>query len=106
MASQRVMKHMTGERERKRAEGMLRVCGELIDLDISILSLKILKHVSTHSHIHTCNVLAIQNDVMYIYMYMAHENVNTQGITPSMLTEPIPGRVECPFCQGRSTILS
>ena len=45
MASQRVMKHMAAERERKRAEGMLRVCGDLIDLDISILSLKILKHV-------------------------------------------------------------
>ena len=46
MASQRVMKYMAGERERRRAEGMLQVCGDLIDLDISLLSLKIVKHVS------------------------------------------------------------
>ena len=47
VASQRVMKYMAGERERRRAEGMLKVCGDLIDLDISILSLKIGKHVRT-----------------------------------------------------------
>ena len=47
VASQRVMKCMAGERERRRAEGMLKVCGDLIDLDISILSLKIVKHVRT-----------------------------------------------------------
>ena len=42
------MKHTAGERERKRAEGMLRICGDLIDLDTSILTIKIHKHVSDH----------------------------------------------------------
>ena len=46
MAASRVLKHMLAERERVRAERMLEVCGALIDLDTSILSLKIIKHVS------------------------------------------------------------
>ena len=45
VASQRVMKNAVAEKERRRAEGMLRVCGDLIDLDSSILLLKIHKHV-------------------------------------------------------------
>jgi cGMP-dependent 3',5'-cyclic phosphodiesterase len=47
VASQRVVKHAAAEKERRRAEGMLRVCGDLIDLDISILSLKIHKHLKS-----------------------------------------------------------
>ena len=47
---------MAAERERRRAEGMLRVCGDLIDLDISVLSLKILKHVS-FTHKPVCNMV-------------------------------------------------
>ena len=43
---------MGGEKERRRAEGMLRVCGDLIDLDISLLSLKIIKHVRLHINAH------------------------------------------------------
>ena len=46
VAASRVLKHMLAERERVRAERMLEVCGALIDLDTSILSLKIIKHVS------------------------------------------------------------
>ena len=46
VAASRVLKHMLAERERVRAECMLEVCGALIDLDTSILSLKIVKHVS------------------------------------------------------------
>ena len=46
VAASRVIKHMAAERERNRAESMLEVCGALIDLDTSILSLKIVKHVS------------------------------------------------------------
>ena len=46
VAASRVLKHMVAERERNRAESMLEVCGALIDLDTSILSLKIVKHVS------------------------------------------------------------
>ena len=49
VAASRVLKHMLAERERVRAEGMLEVCGALIDLDTSILSLKIIKHVSNLS---------------------------------------------------------
>ena len=45
VASLRVIKHMSAEKERRRAEEMLKVCGDLIDLDISILSIKINKHV-------------------------------------------------------------
>jgi cGMP-dependent 3',5'-cyclic phosphodiesterase len=59
VASQRVMKHMIGERKRKRAEGMLRVCGELIDLDISILSLKILKHLKAILDAKACMLLIV-----------------------------------------------
>lgn len=46
VAASRVLKHMVAERERNRAKSMLEVCGALIDLDTSILSLKIVKHVS------------------------------------------------------------
>jgi hypothetical protein len=47
VASQRVMKNAVAEKERRRAEGMLRVCGDLIDLDSSILLLKIHKHLKS-----------------------------------------------------------
>ena len=46
VAASRVLKHMVAEKERNRAESMLEVCGALIDLDTSILSLKIVKYVS------------------------------------------------------------
>ncbi len=50
VAASRVLKHMKTERERGRAESMLRVCGDLSDLDTATLTVKILKHVSTHVH--------------------------------------------------------
>lgn len=46
VAASRVLKHVAAERERTRAESMLHVCGDLIDLDTVTLSVKILKHVS------------------------------------------------------------
>lgn len=57
------MIYIGSEKERKRAEGMLQVCGDLIDLDTSILSLKILKHVSVFSLYRTL--------WMCLYMYNA-----------------------------------
>ena len=46
VAAVRVQKHMATERERRRAESMLRVCSDLIDMDTTSLAIKILKHVS------------------------------------------------------------
>ena len=45
VAASRVLKHVAAERERTRAESMLHVCGDLVDLDTVTLSVKILKHV-------------------------------------------------------------
>lgn len=45
VAASRVLRHMTIERDRARAEGMLTVCSDLIELDTACLSIKILKHV-------------------------------------------------------------
>lgn len=50
---------MAAERERRRAEGMLRVCGDLIDLDISVLSLKILKHLKSILDAKACMLLIV-----------------------------------------------
>ena len=50
VAASRVLKHVAAERERSRAEGMLHVCGDLIDLDTACLTVKILKHVSGCVH--------------------------------------------------------
>lgn len=46
VSAMHVLKHITTEREQVRAESMLQVCRDLIDLDITTLSIKILKHVS------------------------------------------------------------
>lgn len=46
VAAARVLKQMTLERDRARSVEMLKVCSELIDLDTTSLSVKILKHVS------------------------------------------------------------
>ena len=46
VAASRVLKHMMAERDRMRAESMLQVCGDLIDLDSTSLAIRILKHVS------------------------------------------------------------
>jgi hypothetical protein len=46
VAAERVLKQMSVENERIRSMGMLNVCSELIDLDVTSLSIKILKHVS------------------------------------------------------------
>ena len=45
VAAARVLNCVTVERNRMRAEGMLDVCSDLIDLDTTSLSIKILKHV-------------------------------------------------------------
>ena len=46
VAASRVLNSIITERNRERAEDMLDVCSDLIDLDITSLSIKILKHVS------------------------------------------------------------
>lgn len=45
VAAARVLKQMLIERDRSRSVRMLNVCSELIDLDTTSLSIKILKHV-------------------------------------------------------------
>ncbi len=51
VAAIRVLKHMSIERDRRRAESMLRVCSDLIDMDTTSLAIKILKHVSLPSYL-------------------------------------------------------
>ncbi len=46
VAASRVLKNTAAEKGKKRAESMLHVCGDLIDLDTACLTIKILKHVS------------------------------------------------------------
>jgi len=46
VAASRVLQHTAAEKSKSRAEGMLHVCGDLIDLDTACLTVKILKHVS------------------------------------------------------------
>ncbi len=46
VAASRVLKHTAAEKGKRRAESMLDVCGDLIDLDTACLTIKILKHVS------------------------------------------------------------
>ena len=48
VAAARVIKEVVTETDRSRTVGMLNVCSELIDLDITSLSIKILKHVRVH----------------------------------------------------------
>ncbi len=49
VAASRVLKNTAAEKGKKRAESMLHVCGDLIDLDTACLTIKILKHVSRRS---------------------------------------------------------
>ena len=46
VAASRVLKHTAAEKGKSRAESMLHVCGDLIDLDTACLTVKILRHVS------------------------------------------------------------
>ena len=46
VAASRVLKHMTADWQQSRAENMLHLCSDLIDLDITNLAIKILKNVS------------------------------------------------------------
>ena len=46
VAASRVLKHTAAEKGKTRAESMLHVCGDLIDLDTASLTVKILRHVS------------------------------------------------------------
>lgn len=45
VAAVRVLKQIKADKEKVRAESMLQVCSDLIDLDATCLALKILKHV-------------------------------------------------------------
>ncbi len=64
---------MVAERERSRAESMLRVCGNLIDLDTATLTVKILKHVSTHVLAGSPSPLPPrQLTSAYMYVYSTH----------------------------------
>lgn len=61
VAASRVLKHVAAEKERSRAEDMLRVCGELIDLDIASLSVKILKHLKSILDAEMCLLFLIDD---------------------------------------------
>jgi len=74
VAASRVLKHMVAERDRIRAEDMLRVCGDLIDLDTASLTIKILKHLKFIMEAEMCLLFIIDDATSELVCQVFDEN--------------------------------
>jgi len=65
---------MVAERDRIRAEDMLRVCGDLIDLDTASLTIKILKHLKFIMEAEMCLLFIIDDATSELVCQVFDEN--------------------------------
>eukprot|EP00731_Ephydatia_muelleri_P031041 Em0022g555a len=97
VAAARVLAHETSEKERATVENMLEVCGDLIDLDIVSLSIKILKHIMSIVNPSVCTLFVHEDSTQELVAY-AYNGVALDTEMRKPVVESIYG--EC-FTMGQ-----
>ncbi|XP_064404655.1 cGMP-dependent 3',5'-cyclic phosphodiesterase-like isoform X2 [Halichondria panicea] len=73
VAASRVLKHTAAEKGKRRAESMLDVCGDLIDLDTACLTIKILKHLKQILEVKMCYMFILDDSTQELVCQVFNE---------------------------------